>query len=71
MPGITHLVLGSLFGLLLYNMNPQRFTRKHAFIFAMNSYIGPDLLGVIGIGPMYAIGHLFNTLFDYFRFTPF
>jgi hypothetical protein len=57
MPGIAHVFLGALIALILYNFNSAKFTRKHAFIFTINSYLGPDLAGIIGIGSGYALGH--------------
>ncbi len=59
MPGIAHLITGTLFALLLYNTNPKRFTRKHALIFALMAYLGPDFASTqtFGYQPLYRLGH--------------
>jgi hypothetical protein len=58
MPGIAHLVNGMVFAVLLYNTNPKRFTRKHALIFALMSYIGPDFAHMISFADeIHRLGH--------------
>ncbi len=47
MPGFAHFILGAGIGALLFNANSERFTRKHAIIFAVMSYLGPDIALVL------------------------
>lgn len=56
MPGFAHFLLSSLFALLLYNLNSKRFTRKHAMIFVLIAFTGPDMTGNFG-GFSYLLGH--------------
>ena len=77
MPSIAHLVLGGVIALCFYYISDGKFTKTHAFIFFLSSYLGPDVGWVLGIGhfthsllfwPLFAVVLAF--IYHYFtRFT--
>ena len=58
MPGISHLITGFTFAILLFNMNPKTFTKKHALIFTLMCYVGPDFAHFLSFSEFdHRLGH--------------
>jgi hypothetical protein len=58
MPGIAHLITGFTFAILLFNMNPKTFTKKHALIFTLMCYTGPDFAHFLSFSEFdHRLGH--------------
>ncbi len=58
MPGIAHLITSALFGALLYNASPRTYSKKHALLFAIMSYVGPDFAHYISFSNFdHRLGH--------------
>lgn len=64
-PSIAHLVMGAAIGLCLYYISEGRFSKTHCFTLFLNSYLGPDVGWVIGIG-RYSHSLLFWPIFAFF-----
>ena len=47
MPGIAHVAVSLGLSIFLYKITHGRFSIKHAVIFTINSFVGPDIFGFI------------------------
>ncbi|MBD3187936.1 hypothetical protein GF325_13955 [Candidatus Bathyarchaeota archaeon] len=47
MPGFVHVVIALGLSLFLYIVTGKKFGVKHAIIFSVNSFVGPDIFGIL------------------------